>query len=237
MKDINSLVSDDIASGLTFEEIIKKYPFKLIKTDYDINNKSETFFSEKKFLILLKNSNKYPSNTEILSDGSILSLKVLKIEEERIKTFEEVKEKILEIYFSQEKTKKLLEMAKKLKSTYEKNKELNKVFFEDKDKIIEYDLNRFEEKDYINRENNDLIFSLKDTDNLLILINKDKISLVKIEEIIQDNSNEILNDQIEAFYSESIKQEIADNILTKFRSELDIRIYQENIDKTINLFQ
>ena len=237
IKDINNLVSDDIAAGSTYKEIIEKYPFKLIKTDYDTNEKSKAFFNEESFLILLKNANKYPSDTETLSDGSILSLKILEIEKERIKKFIEVKENILEIYFSQEKTKKLLDIANNLKSNYKKNKEVNKTLFEDKSKIIKYDLSRFEENDYINKENNDLIFSLKDTEKLLILKNKEKISLVKIEEIIQDNSNEIFNNQIEDFYSESIKQEIADNILTKFRSDLDIRIYQNNIDETINLFQ
>ena len=199
--------------------------------------KEQIFLNEKKFLTLLQNANKYPSNTETLSDGSILSVKVLKTEKERIKNFTEAKNNLLEIYFSEEKTKKLLDKANSLKSNYDTNEEIKKIFFKDKTKIVEYSLSRFEENDYINKENNDLLFSLRDTEKLLVIKNKDKISLVKIDDIIQDNSNEIFNDQIETFYSESIKQEIADNILTKFRSKLDIRIYQKNIDDTINLFQ
>ena len=241
LNEIMSFANDEIAGGLTLEDIASSTKMTFGKLDIFSGAILPEFAKSSTFQAMLTSGKKYASDVDLDASGAIFSIRIDNVVEPFVRDFESVKLLAKQKAFTKKLINKLEMKATLLIENIKMNDmSLSNVATNTKYELIQdQKLKRFDTVEKLPSEFSKALFSLKEND-FKIISGENKIFIILLKTVIPGNIESedglLISEQLNKQFLTSREQDIFSAFVNGLKVEHSLSISQKTIDSTIARF-
>ena len=236
-----SFVNDEVAGGLTLEEIGDSTKMTFGKLDIFPGASLPELASSPTFKSMVRSAKNYASDVELDENGGLVSLRIDSTVQPFLKDFNSVKEIAKENALSKKITDNLEKRAKFLLNNRLTNaSSIFAVAKEEQSELIKNkSYTRFDREQRLPPSFTELLYSLSEKD-FDIIKGDEEIFIVHLDKIVpglvESEDGILLKDQIQAQFVNSLQQDIFSALIDGLKDNHDLFISQKAVDAVLNRF-